>query len=82
MTHNPDESYQIIHSKTNISSAELQRIKDRGRSEETGIPIEYLQQLEQLHDDWLLDNPKTILLNGENRWTAEEVVERILASVR
>ncbi|MGD8585593.1 MAG: deoxynucleoside kinase [Chloroflexota bacterium] len=60
----------------------LQRIKDRGRSEETGIPLEYLLQLEHLHDDWLLDNPKTILLNGENRWTAEEIVARIEASVR
>jgi hypothetical protein len=39
-------------------------------------------QLEHLHDDWLLDNPKTILLNGENRWTAEEIVARIEASVR
>jgi hypothetical protein len=41
-----------------------------------------LQQLENLHDEWLLDDPKTILLDGENHWTAEEVVDKILASVR
>jgi len=60
----------------------LERIKARGRTEETGIPLEYLLQLELLHDEWLLDNPKTILLNGENRWTAEEIVAKIEASVR
>jgi hypothetical protein len=36
-----------------------------------------LQQLEQVHDEWLLDNPKTILLDGERRWSAEEILARI-----
>lgn len=55
----------------------LQRIKARGRAEEDSISLEYLQQLEQLHDEWLLDNPKTILLDGERRWSAEEILAQI-----
>jgi deoxyadenosine/deoxycytidine kinase len=76
-----DEPDAILYLRTPADVC-LQRIKNRGRSEETGIPLEYLQQLEDLHDDWLLDDPKTILLDGENHWTAEEVVDKILASVR
>jgi hypothetical protein len=59
----------------------LQRIHQRGREEEGSIPLEYLLQLEGLHDEWLLDNPKTILLDGENHWSAEEVVTRIRSFV-
>ena len=58
----------------------LQRIEDRGRSEETGIPLDYLLQLETLHDEWLLDNPKTVLLSGERRWNAEDVLEQIVTA--
>ncbi|MBN1992455.1 MAG: deoxynucleoside kinase [Anaerolineae bacterium] len=52
----------------------LQRIQARGREEESGISLEYLAQLERLHDEWLLDNPKTVVLDGERRWTTEEVL--------
>ena len=55
----------------------LQRIQARGREEESGISLEYLHQLEHLHDEWLLDNPKTIVLNGERYWNAEEVLAEI-----
>ena len=76
-----DEPDAILYLRTPAEVC-LQRIKARARFEETGIPLEYLLQLEHLHDEWLLDNPKTILLDGENHWTAEEVVDRILTSVR
>jgi deoxyadenosine/deoxycytidine kinase len=55
----------------------LQRIHERGRAEESNISLEYLLQLERLHDEWLLDNPKTIVLDGERRWTTEEVLAEI-----
>ncbi|RUS73553.1 hypothetical protein EGW08_018681 [Elysia chlorotica] len=32
----------------------VQRMKKRNRSEEAGVPLEYLQTLHRLHDDWLL----------------------------
>ena len=59
----------------------LERIAARGREEETGIPLDYLLQLEVLHDEWLCDNPKTILLDGNNHWSAEQVLAEIGAAV-
>ena len=53
----------------------LERIKVRDRSEETGISLEYLQQLEALHDEWLLDDPRAMVLDGMRRWTADEIAE-------
>jgi len=55
----------------------LERIRARGRGEEGGITLEYLLQLERLHDDWLLDNPKGVVLDGERRWSATEILTRI-----
>ena len=50
----------------------LERIEARGRAEETTIPIEYLRDLEALHDEWLIDNPKTIMIDGCKQWSARE----------
>jgi deoxyadenosine/deoxycytidine kinase len=55
----------------------LERIRLRGRGEETDISLEYLEQLEALHDDWLLDldHPHVVTLDGRKRWAAAEVLE-------
>ena len=42
----------------------LSRIKNRGRPEEQSIPIEYLLQLEDKHDEWLLDDPSVTKINA------------------
>jgi deoxyadenosine/deoxycytidine kinase len=42
----------------------LERIEARGRAEENTIPIEYLRDLHVLHEEWLIGNPKTILIDG------------------
>jgi deoxyadenosine/deoxycytidine kinase len=55
----------------------LDRIEQRGRSEEKSIPLEYLQQLERLHDEWLINHPQAIVLNGEHWWTTAEIVAEI-----
>ena len=55
----------------------MERIRVRDRQEEVGIPLEYLLQLEYLHDEWLLDNPRTVLLDGERRWDAKEIRTKV-----
>ena len=75
-----DEPDAILYLRTPAEVC-LQRISDRGRQEETGIPLEYLLQLEHLHDEWLLENPKAIVLDGENHWSAEEVIGQIYDAV-
>ncbi len=53
----------------------LERIKVRGREEESGIALDYLRQLEALHDEWLLEHPRAVILDGTRQWTADEVSE-------
>jgi len=53
----------------------LERIESRGRAEETTIPMEYLRDLERLHDEWLIDNPKTVMVDGCKQWTAREIYD-------
>jgi deoxyadenosine/deoxycytidine kinase len=53
----------------------VERMKARGRSEESGVSLEYLLQLEALHDQWLLEHPGAVLLDGTRTWAAEEVWE-------
>lgn len=57
----------------------LERIRARGREEEKGITLEYLQQLEELHDRWLLHDPRAIVLDGTHRWEPEEILELLQA---
>jgi deoxyadenosine/deoxycytidine kinase len=53
----------------------LQRIAARDRAEESGIQLGYLQQLEALHDGWLLEHPRAVVLDGNQHWTPEEILE-------
>lgn len=76
-----DEPDVILYLRTPADIC-MERIMARGRSEEVGIPIEYLLELEQLHDDWLLDNPKTVVLDGNNHWSAQDVLAKIESLVR
>jgi deoxyadenosine/deoxycytidine kinase len=52
-----------------------ERITERDRSEETGIGLDYLKQLEALHDNWLLDHPRAVVLDGMAQWTADDIFE-------
>jgi deoxycitidine kinase len=55
----------------------LQRIRDRGRAEEANVTLEYLLQLEALHDEWLLNSPRAIVLDGERRWDTPGILVAI-----
>ncbi len=55
-----------------------ERIRERGRSEEDSIPLEYLRDLERLHDEWLLDNPDVTIIDGRKQWTAEAIRDVLL----
>jgi len=70
-----DQPDMIIYLRT-PSEVCLERIKARGREEERGISLEYLLQLERLHDEWLLhsSDPCVLVLNGERRWSTDEVL--------
>jgi len=76
----PDQPDLIVYLRTPAEVC-LQRIRDRGRAEEGGITLDYLHQLEHLHDEWLLDptadGPAVALLDGQRCWTTEEVLSEI-----
>jgi deoxyadenosine/deoxycytidine kinase len=50
-----------------------ERMKLRARHEESDVSLEYLRQIETLHDEWLLQHPHAVVLDGTRAWTAEEV---------
>jgi deoxycitidine kinase len=51
----------------------VQRMKARGRTEESEVSLDYLRRLEALHDEWLLGHPRAVVLDGSRAWEAEEV---------
>jgi deoxyadenosine/deoxycytidine kinase len=57
----------------------LERINGRGRNEESAIPLEYLEKLHKLHDEWLLNWTKTPILiidnEEDNNW--DDVIKKI-----
>jgi deoxyadenosine/deoxycytidine kinase len=52
-----------------------ERIVERGRDEETEIPLEYLRDLETLHDEWLIENPRAVVIDGCRQWSAKDIYE-------
>lgn len=62
----------------------FRRLQVRGRAEEKGIALEYLQQLEVCHDEWLgmpgaAEKP-VIVLDGMQPWTIDDI-QRKLAEI-
>ncbi len=55
----------------------LERIRQRRRGEESEVTLDYLQQLEALHDQWLLNWPGVVLLDGTRSWSAQDVLHLI-----
>lgn len=76
-----DEPDLIVYLRTPAEEC-LRRIKNRARTEEEGLPIDYLLQLENLHDEWLRDNPKALVLDGTRRWQPQELTDAVLAATK
>jgi deoxyadenosine/deoxycytidine kinase len=76
-----DEPDLILYLRTPAEVC-MERIVARSREEEVGIPLEYLEQLENLHDEWLMNNPRALVLDGEHWWTPEELQEQITGALR
>ncbi len=55
----------------------LRRLQVRHRDEEAGVSLDYLAQLEARHDEWLLDNPGVLVLDGSHHWMPDEVRRRL-----
>jgi len=55
-----------------------EEIKQGQRKEEKNVPLGYLRDLEVLHDEWLIDNPKSITIDGCKLWTAKEFYDVLI----
>lgn len=69
-----EEPQKIIYLRTPAEEC-LDRIKKRGREEEQQVPLDYLKRLEDLHDEWLMEHPDMILIDGTRRWSTTEIEE-------
>lgn len=76
-----EEPDRIIYLRTPAAECR-ERIRSRGRSEEQDIPLDYLMRLEELHDAWLLDHPRAIVLDGTRRWSTEDLDEALTRSMQ
>jgi deoxyadenosine/deoxycytidine kinase len=57
-----DIGKKIIYLRCNPETC-YDRIKIRGREEEKGITLEYLKELHVAHEEWLMNNPLTLVLD-------------------
>jgi deoxyadenosine/deoxycytidine kinase len=72
-TEKPDK---IIYLRTPAEVCQ-ERIRMRGRQEEQQIPLDYLKRLEDLHDEWLLEHPDAIVLDGTQRWDGPAIQKQV-----
>lgn len=75
--------HYIIYLRTNPNNL-LERIKKRGRLEEKNITLKFLQQLHQLHEEYIIKMSKNckILIIDCNTNLNEETLEKILHFIK
>lgn len=64
----------IVYLKTSPEIS-LQRIIQRGRLEEKSIDFQYLEVLNRLHDEWLLNNSSTRVVVVDGNLDEKSIVE-------
>jgi deoxyadenosine/deoxycytidine kinase len=52
----------------------LQRIKKRGRIEEQNIDLDYLNQIHQYHEEWLLNKDNVIIIDCNNEININDII--------
>lgn len=66
-------SYQFIYLRCQ-PEVSYQRLKHRNRDEEKEVPLEYLRELYQRHEDWLISSGENIVIDGELDFKTEDKV--------
>jgi len=78
--------YKIIYIRTSPEKC-YERIIKRGRKEEIdSLTIERLRDIHNYHDEWLIDNPRCVVINGDidlvdSRNYKKNVTEKILSFI-
>lgn len=78
MSPNVPQPDAILYLRTPADEC-LRRLQLRSREEEGGVTLAYLQELEARHDDWLLEHPAVIVLDGLRHWSAADVAAQLQA---
>ena len=55
----------------------LERLKQRSRDEEAGVPLSYLEQLDRMHEEWLGDLDNVITIDGSLPFNTEEILTEL-----
>ena len=50
----------------------LERIKKRGRESEKTITLEYLQKIHKYHEEWLMDIPNVLIIDGNGPYVDDD----------
>lgn len=78
----PDEenNYKYIYVRTNPTVAH-QRIAKRGREEEKGITLKFIEEIHNLHEEWLLNNPDVIIVEADGAIDYNAVLQKIVEKI-
>jgi deoxyadenosine/deoxycytidine kinase len=71
----------IIYLKCDPKIA-LERIKKRGRIEEQNIDLDYLNQIHQYHEEWLLNKDNVIIIDCNNEINVQNIISLIKSKLK
>lgn len=82
----PVKPQGLIYLKNSATECD-RRIKERSRSAESGIPLDYLEKLGQLHDKWLNKESNVLEIEleygiYENKEKMDEILEKVKCFIK